>query len=161
MPEPRTREVQAEGVNKRLTPRGWAQVPIRTTAARRPGALDVHGKAVAPELGKERVNSSGDVSMKLEDFRQQVRAELAAVDPDGTADPAEIDRLVREVIVFLSTSAEDQVNAAARIAEASPSPRDRELWLRRAERLRQGVVALQVALDELGPAPQDAGQGDL
>ena len=64
--------------------------------------------------------------MKLEDFRQQVRAELAAVDPDGTADPAEIDRLVREVIVFLSTSAEDQVNAAARTAEASPSPRDRE-----------------------------------
>src|SRR4051812_49845222 len=52
--------------------------------------------------------------MKLEDLRQQVRAELAAVDPDGTADPAEIDRLVREVIVFLSTSAEDQVNAAAR-----------------------------------------------
>jgi hypothetical protein len=91
--------------------------------------------------------------MKLEDLRQQVRAELAAVDPDGTADPAEIDRLVREVIVFLSTSAEDQVNAAARIAEASPSPRDRELWLRRAERLRQGVVALQVALNELGPAP--------
>ena len=38
--------------------------------------------------------------MKLEDFRQQVRAELAAVDPDGAADPAEIDRLVREVIVF-------------------------------------------------------------
>jgi hypothetical protein len=91
--------------------------------------------------------------MKLEDLRQQVRAELAAVDPDGTADPAEIDRLVREVIVFLSTSAEDQVNAAARIAEASPSPRDRELWLRRAERLRQGLVALQVALNELGPAP--------
>src|SRR3954449_10283099 len=84
--------------------------------------------------------------MKLEDLRQQVRAELAAVDADGAADPAEIDRLVREVIVFLSTSAEDQVNAAARIAEASPSPRDRELWLRRAERLRQGVVALQVAL---------------
>ena len=38
--------------------------------------------------------------MKLEDLRQQVRAELAAVDPDGTADPAEIDRLVREVIFF-------------------------------------------------------------
>jgi hypothetical protein len=99
--------------------------------------------------------------MKLEDFRQQVRAELAAVDPGGTADPAEIDRLVREVIVFLSTSAEDQVNAAARIAEASPSPRDRELWLRRAERLRQGGVSLQVALNELGPAPDGAVQGDL
>ena len=99
--------------------------------------------------------------MKLEDLRQQVRAELAAVDLDGTADPAEIDRLVREVIVFLSTSAEDQVNAAARIAEASPSPRDRELWLRRAERLRQGLVALQVALNELGFAPDNAVQGDL
>lgn len=99
--------------------------------------------------------------MQLEDLRQQVRAELAAVDPDGTADPAEIDRLVREVIVFLSTSAEDQVNAAARIAEASPSPRDRELWLRRAERLRQGVVALQVALNELGPAPDDTVRDDL
>jgi hypothetical protein len=99
--------------------------------------------------------------MQLEDLRQQVRAELAAVDPDGTADPAEIDRLVREVIVFLSTSAEDQVNAAARIAEASPSPRDRELWLRRAERLRQGLVALQVALNELGPAPDDTVRGDL
>ena len=94
--------------------------------------------------------------MKLEDFRQQVRAELAAVDPGVVADPAEIDRLVREVIVFLIASAEDQVNAAAQIAETSPSPRDRDLWLRRAERLRQGVVALQVALDELGPAPDEA-----
>src|SRR3954447_16911876 len=99
--------------------------------------------------------------MKLEDLRQQVRAELAAVDPDGTANPAEIDRLVREVIVFLSTSAEDQGNAAARVAQGSPSPRDRELWLRRAERLRQGGVALQGALNELGPTPDDAGQGDL
>src|SRR3954463_8796756 len=71
-------------------------------------------------------SSRRGLSMKLEDLRQQVRVELAAVDPDGTADPAEIDRLVREVIVFLSTSAEDQVNAAARIAEASPSPRDQQ-----------------------------------
>ena len=93
--------------------------------------------------------------MKLEDLRQQVRAELAAVDPSFTDDPAEIDRLVREVIVFLSTSAEDQVNAAVRIAERSPSPRDRDLWLRRAERLRQGAVDLQLALDQLGPAPED------
>src|SRR3954454_13184946 len=99
--------------------------------------------------------------MKLEDLRQQVRAELAAVDADGTDDPAEIDRLVREVIVFLSTSAEDQVNAAVRIAETSLSPWDRDLWLRRAERLRQGVVALHVALNELSPASDDAVQGDL
>ena len=92
--------------------------------------------------------------MNLEDFRQQVRAELAAVDPNSVAEPAEIDRLVREVIVFLSTSAEDQVNAAIRIAETNSSPRDRDLWLRRAERLRQGALALQMALDELGPAPE-------
>ena len=63
--------------------------------------------------------------------------------------------------VFCPAWRRPAVNAAARIAEASPSPRDRELWLRRAERLRQGVVALQVALNELGPAPHDAVQGDL
>jgi len=93
--------------------------------------------------------------MNLEDLRQQVRAELAAVDPGTTANPAELDRLVREVIVFLLTSADDQVNAAVRIAETSPSPRDRDLWLRRAERLRQGAVDLQLALDQLGPAPDE------
>ena len=36
--------------------------------------------------------------MQLEDLRQQVRAELAAVDPDGTADPAEIDQLVGHLL---------------------------------------------------------------
>jgi len=93
--------------------------------------------------------------MNLEDLRQQVEAELAAVDPGFVDDPAEIDRLVREVIVFLLTSAEDQVNAAVRIAETSPSPRDQDLWLRRAERLRQGAVDLQLALDQLAPVPDE------
>jgi|tagenome__1003787_1003787.scaffolds.fasta_scaffold20965445_2 hypothetical protein len=94
--------------------------------------------------------------MRLTDFRQQVGAELAALDPSATAEPADVDRLVREVIVFLLTSAEDQVNAAMRIAETSSSERDRDLWLRRAERLRQGAVALQAALDELGSSAPEA-----
>lgn len=88
--------------------------------------------------------------MRLDDFRQQVRAELAALDPSVTVEPAEVDRLVREVIVFLLASAEVQVNAARRIAETNPRERDRDLWLRRAERLGQGAAALQAALDELG-----------
>jgi hypothetical protein len=90
--------------------------------------------------------------MRVEDLREQVRAELAAVDPSLAADPAEVDRQVRAVAAFLLSSAEDQVNAAIQKAETSPGPHGRDLWLRRAERLRQGALALQAALDELGSA---------
>ena len=91
--------------------------------------------------------------MRVEDLREQVRAELAAVDPSLAADPIEVDRQVREMAAFLLSNAEEQVNAAIRQAETSPGPHDRDLWLRRAERLRQGALALQAALDELGSAP--------
>ncbi len=97
--------------------------------------------------------------MRVEDLREQVRAELAAVDPSLAADPAEVDRQVCAVAAFLLRNAEDQVNAAIQQAETSPGPHDRDLWLRRAERLRQGALdlqgalALQAALDELGSAP--------
>ena len=91
--------------------------------------------------------------MRVEDLREQVRAELAAVDTSLAADPIEVDRQVREVAAFLLSNAEDQVNAAIQKAETSPGPHDRDLWLRRVERLRQGALALQAALDELGSAP--------
>src|SRR5215211_39052 len=91
--------------------------------------------------------------MRFEDLREQVRAELANSDPSLAADPAEVDRQVREVAAFLLMSAEDQMDAAIQKAETSPGPHDRDLWLRGAERLRQGALALQAALDELGSAP--------
>jgi len=94
--------------------------------------------------------------MRVEDLREQVRAELTAVDPSLAADPIEVDRQVREVAAFLLSNAQDQVNAAMQIAETSPGPHGRDLWLRRAERLRQGAVALRAALAELGPAPEGA-----
>src|SRR5690349_11454497 len=102
------------------------------------------------EQGRWRDHAS--VLMRVEDLREQVRAELAAVDPSLAADPIAVDRQVREVAAFLLSSAEDQVNAAIQKAGTSPGPHDRDLWLRRAERLRQGALALQAALDELGSA---------
>src|SRR3954470_13087763 len=95
--------------------------------------------AAPPSRGDEsslqqgRWRDHASVLMRVEDLREQVRAELAAVDPSLAADPIEVDRQVRAVAAFLLRGAEDQVNAAIRKAEASPSPHDRDLWLRRAE----------------------------
>src|SRR4051812_14836023 len=95
--------------------------------------------------------------MRVEDLREQMRAELAAVDASLAADPIEVDRQVRAVAAFLMRSAEEQVNAAIQQAETTPGPHSRDLWLRRAERLRQGDLALQAALDDLGSAPAGSG----
>ena len=48
----------------------------------------------------------GSVLMRVEDLREQVRAELAAVDPSLAADPIEVDRQVREMATFLLSNAE-------------------------------------------------------
>ena len=62
------------------------------------------------------------------------------------------DRLVREVIFF---PRQRRKSGECRHADRrSTSMRDRDLWLRRAERLRQGAVALHAALDELNSASQ-------
>ena len=97
--------------------------------------------------------------MNLADFRQQIRAELAACDPDLANDPIEVDQQVREVIGILVGGAKYQFAEAARKAEAAADPRHRELWSRRSERLRQSIVAFEAVLIELGAGPDPPMEG--